>query len=102
MQIVLHHGKNIDLMYGQGNGSGYWNEPVDKRKMVVAIKSLSGAQTVMMEWIKRNGLGGGNLEMDCGNVIVNKRTIAQISYNGRVWVPHTPEEWQDKIELVIQ
>ena len=88
MKLTLHHVKNVDLMYGQGNGSGYWEPPVDKARMVVDVTSNEEAFAAMREWVKRNHLGCGNCARDCGTLKDNAgKVVARVSFNGRVWTP---------------
>jgi hypothetical protein len=97
MIIILHHVKNVDLMHGQGNGTGYWEPAIDKRRIVQEVSSLAEASAALTQWVARNGLGGGNLARDCGEVRDNGKVIARVSYNGRVW---EPGEWPTK-EIVL-
>jgi hypothetical protein len=85
MKITLHHVKNVDLMYGQGNGTGYWDYPADPSRMTVEIKTLKEASVIFSKWRDRNGLGCGNMAIDCGVIKDKGKKIATISYNGRVW-----------------
>lgn len=93
MTIKLHHVKNVDLMYGQGNGSGYWREPVDPASTKEAVHDLAQASSAMQQWVARNGLGCGNIARDCGEVRLGTKRIAYVGYNGRVWEDreHTKE-----------
>ena len=100
MKLLLYHAKNPDLMYGQGNGTGYWVEPIDPRKMVIEVADLSHARQALRDWVERNELGCGNMAADCGDVIVDGRIVARISFNGRVWAPYRNDEWQDWVELL--
>ena len=100
MKVLLHHAKNPDLTCGQGNGTGYWVEPIDPRNMLVEVDGLAEARQEMLDWVERNELGCGNMAMDCGEVIVEGRLVARVSYNGRIWAPYGHDEWQDAVELV--
>ena len=97
MRIRLEHVKNVDLICGQGDSSGYWCEPVDPEELYLFVESLRDASMILREWVTRNGLGGGNMARCCGEVTEDNRVIAKVSYNGRVW---TPEGWPDCTELV--
>lgn len=85
LKILLEHGQNVDLMYGQGNGTGYRSEPVDPPLLEVSVASLEEASKVLRAWVERNGLGGGNMTQRCGSVTDGSKPIAHISYNGRIW-----------------
>ena len=98
MKLTLWHCKNPDLMYGQGNGTGYRNEPTDPCRLTVEVDGFVQARQTMLAWIERNGLGGGNLRIGCGYVFVDGRIVARVSYNGRIWTPH--EDWLEQVELV--
>jgi hypothetical protein len=97
MRIILHHVRNVDLMHGQGNGSGYWQPPIDRARIVKEVESLAEASAALVAWVTRNGLGSGNLAGDCGDVVGNGKKIARVSYNGRVW---EPGDWPTK-EIVL-
>jgi hypothetical protein len=79
MKIKLIHAKNPDLAYG------YWEDPIDPRNMIAEVTSLKEASQVYRAWITKNRLGGGNVTMRSGQVTVNNKVIARVSYNGRVW-----------------
>lgn len=94
MKLTLHHVKNVDLMHGQGDGSGYWQPPIEPgKRRQIEVKSLADASAQYRAWIDRNGLGGGNMALHSGEVVENGRVIARISYNGRIW---EPGEWPTK------
>ena len=75
-------------MYGQGNGSGYWSDPVGPPRTVVECDTLKECSAALVAWRDRNGLGSGNMARDCGNVKRDGKVIARVSYNGRIWTPH--------------
>jgi hypothetical protein len=52
----------------------------------------------LTEAVKRNGLGGGNLDSGCGVVYDGRKPIARVGYNGRVW---TTEKWPDCKEILV-
>lgn len=84
MIVTLKHAKNPDI------AGGYWQEPVDPPKaQKVEVASLAEASQACRAYIERNGLGGGN--WTGGNVTDNGKTIARVSYNGRVWAPDGTE-----------
>ena len=87
MKLILEHGPNVDLMYGQGNGTGYRQPPRIPRRQMVDVADLAAASLVYRTWIDKAGLGSGNLTMASGNVLDGKKHVAHISYNGRVWTP---------------
>ena len=88
MKIILEHGQNVDLMWEQGNGSGYHEEPDDPEYLEVTVNDLKEASTVYRTWINSNGLGMGNITAESGKVMDKHECIARVSYNGRVWTPH--------------
>jgi len=82
--VTLTHCANCDI------GGGYWQPPVDPKNKLVCVSSLEEAQTVFEAWRDRNGLGGGNMARDCGDVRDGEqqgKVIARFSYNGRCWTP---------------
>lgn len=70
LTLKLRHCKNVDLMYGQGNGTGYWEQPSDPEEINVEVDSLLSAREAFNQWVARNGLGGGNMHRTCGNISV--------------------------------
>jgi hypothetical protein len=85
MKLTLKHCKNVDLMYGQGNGTGYWEYPCDPRTTTLEVATIADASKALREWVNRNGLGSGNMAKGCGKVTDGKRVVAFIGYNGRAW-----------------
>jgi len=82
--IVLAHGRNEDI--GHDERAGYWEVPVDPKRMVVGVASFAEASDVFRAWIERNGLGGGNMVRESGHIKdADGRVVAEVSYNGRVW-----------------
>lgn len=79
--LVLAHVANCDI------GGGYWETPVDPKKMVVGADTLVEARALFEAWVSRNGLGGGNMSsrLGTGNVREGRKVIARFSYNGRLW-----------------
>lgn len=79
MTVELAHGRNPDIQ-----GGGYWTLPLDSGKAhLVAVKDYSEASKVCMNFIERNGLGGGN--WSGGKIRKDGKMIAHVSFNGRVW-----------------
>ena len=87
MRLVLEHGTNVDLMHGQGNGTGYWQPPNCPKRQEVKVGDLAAAVLVYRAWISKTGLGSGNITRDSGTVRDGKKVVARVSYNGRVWTP---------------
>lgn len=84
MKLKLHHVKNVDLMYGQGTGTGYWDEPIDPPEQTIDVPDFKAARNAFQEWRDRNNLGGGNI----GNCVLsedNGTPIGDFSFNGRLW-----------------
>jgi len=85
--LVLEHKPNIDLTGSQQPGEipGYWQAPKDDgRPQVISVGSIEEAQEASRDYIKRNGLGGGNWT---GGAVADEtgRPVGKISYNGRYW-----------------
>lgn len=94
--LVLSHVRNCDIRSG-----GYWEEPTDPKKMVVGADTLVEARALFEAWRDRNGLGGGNMSRNCGDVREGRKVIARFSYNGRLWTPAefgTPEHKEINVE----
>jgi hypothetical protein len=87
MKMILEHGPNVDLMYGQGNGTGYWEPPRCPKRQEVVVSTLAEASVAFKAWIHHSGLGGGNITHESGTVYKDGQAIARVSYNGRVWTP---------------
>jgi hypothetical protein len=92
MKVKLSHARNPDI-------GGYWEEPIDPAKAKwVHVDTFKQASEVCRAFIARNFLGCGNWT---GGQIRNdaNRTIAYVSYNGRVWdeYPFTLESKEIKI-----
>ena len=85
MTLTLHHIKNGDITHDER--AGYWTPPIDSPRMTVEVSTLREASNALRAWVNRNGLGGGNLARDCGEVRDAGKVVACISYNGRVWQP---------------
>lgn len=49
------------------------------------VTTLNAASAACRRYISDNGLGGGNWAG--GNVTSDGKVVAQVSYNGRVWLP---------------
>lgn len=77
--VTLGHVPNPDLP------GGYWGHPVDSAgPHSVSVATLREASAACRAFIDRNGLGGGNWAG--GDVFDGeRRQVARISYNGRVW-----------------
>lgn len=84
LTLLLEHCKNPDIDDSQRRG--YWSPPISPRKMRVEVADLAEAQQKFNDWIKRNGLGAGNLTRHCGDVMDGKILVGQFSYNGKLWV----------------
>lgn len=77
--LVLEHVRNCDI------GGGYWETPVDPKRLVVGADSLVEAQEIFLAWTSRNGLGGGNMSRNAGDIRLGRKVIGSFSYNGRLW-----------------
>jgi len=76
--VLLKHSSNPDIK------GGYWEPPIDKKSKTVSVTSLKDASKACLDFIDRNGLGGGN--WTGGKVTDDKDNhVANISYNGRIW-----------------
>jgi hypothetical protein len=78
MQVRLSHAPNPDVR------GGYWERPKDKGRAVqLVVPTMEEAAKECRAYIERNGLGAGN--WTGGEISVDGRKIASVSYNGRVW-----------------
>ena len=82
LTVELGAAPNPDFAGEPDNPNGH----IRIREHLVHVHSLAEAARVCTQFIDRNGLGGGNwtggkVRDDAG------RTVAQVSYNGRVWPP---------------
>ena len=79
-RVTLSHGHNPDIE------GGYWENPKDSGQTVsLPVKTLDEARLVCRRYIEENGLGGGN--WTGGEIYCNRKLVARVSYNGRVWSP---------------
>ena len=85
MKLILEHGTNVDLMHGQGDGTGYWTPPRCPEHQEVDVPDLKSASVRFRMWIAETGLGGGNMTKESGKVFDGDQVVARVSYNGRVW-----------------
>lgn len=67
-------------------------------KTRVYVESLEAARDTFVKFIRENGLGSSDLCRNAGEVRVNGKRVASISYNGRMW---TPEKWPKCREIPI-
>ena len=81
MRLKLHHCPNPDI------AGGYYETPVDPAAMTIEVNSVADASREYRKWIERNGLGGGNLPAQSGNLHADgsNKPFACVSYNGNVW-----------------
>ena len=77
--MVLKHVPNIDINYR----GGYWQTVEDGKNIVIKADKLSTMRNEFVDWIKRNGLGSGNVPMI--DVYANDKQIGYFSYNARFW-----------------
>lgn len=75
--------------------SGYW----------VPVKDAREASEIARQYIDANDLGGGNWSGGSVRTAILKRTVAHVSYNGRVWEvnedkgdPAPARSWRDDAE----
>jgi len=81
MTVTLAHRPNPDI---RGAYKGYWEPPVDKGAATkVEVADIDEASRAGLEFIDRNGLGGGNWLPPAGAVHVEDKLIGTIAYNGR-------------------
>lgn len=83
--LMLSSVPNVDLMYGQGTGTGYWQGGIQAAPKTVKVASIAAASKRARAYIQSHGLGGGN--WTGGEIKKGNKTIARVSYNGRVWHP---------------
>ena len=79
MKLKLIHAPNPDIE------AGYWTPPQDKKSITLEVANCKKARLEWLDWINRNGLGGGNLTTHSGEILKNNKVIARLSYNGRLW-----------------
>ena len=77
LTVQLSHAGNPDCC-------GYHSEPIDSgKKHLVEVADYAQASRVCRAYIDRNELGGGN--WTGGAIRLGRKTVARVSYNGRVW-----------------
>ena len=84
--VNLSHEANPDIK------AGYWEPPKDAKKAKsVKCASLQECSDKCLEYIDRNGLGGGNWTGGAvffrkdGSALTGFVQVAKVSYNGRIW-----------------
>lgn len=60
---------------------------VDEGYQAVPVRTLQEASDVVGDYIRRTGMGGSSMGRKFGEVRLNGRLVARVSYNGRVWRP---------------
>jgi hypothetical protein len=76
--VELSHTANTDI------DTGYWTEQYRPESGSVEVSTLEAASAVCQQYIAALDLGSGN--WTGGKVTtLDGRTVATISYNGRVW-----------------
>jgi hypothetical protein len=63
----------------------------------VYCETLESARNEFQKFIHENGLGYSQLSRYAGNVRIDGKKVASISYNGRIW---TPEKWPKCKEIL--
>jgi hypothetical protein len=80
LTVKLSHRGNPDIDYR----GGYWQETQDSGKTIaVKVADFAEASAVCSDYIRRNGLGGGN--WTGGNIYQGRTKVGRVSFNGRVW-----------------
>lgn len=65
----------------------------------VPVKTGDEASFAWQRYRDRNGLGGSDMEAQCGDVVDEAgKLVARVSYNGRVWSP-SGELWQEAVHV---
>lgn len=95
MKIKLWHARNVDL----ADMGGYRQTPAAPKRQTVEVGSLRYASNALREWVRANGLGGGNMDKHAGEVFEGEKLVAIVSYNGRVWTPET--DWKARKEIEV-
>lgn len=85
LTLRLEHTPNPDIR------GGYWEAPIDEPREIVEVPSLADARRRFRDWIERNGLGGGNMTKNSGQVHDGETLVGRFSYNGRYWLPNGEE-----------
>lgn len=66
-------------------------------KQSIFVESLVAASDTFQKFIHANNLGSSGLQRYAGDVRVDGKKVAHISYNGRMW---TPEKWPKCREIL--
>lgn len=70
-------------------------------KQSVFCESLETARDEFNKFIRqqeRQGFGSSNLQRYAGDIRVDGKKVAHVSYNGRMW---TPEKWPNAKEIIL-
>lgn len=79
MKLILQHASNPDIH------GGYWDSPVDPKRMTKQVETLTEARHEFNAWVDRNRLGGGNLTRQAGHLFDGRTLLGRFSFNGRFW-----------------
>jgi hypothetical protein len=52
----------------------------------VPVNNWGEASVAFREWVSRNCYGASDLTRGAGDILLNGKKVANVSYNGRVWV----------------
>lgn len=85
VKVLSRKGLNV-ILHGVGNPDFQQYSDVAPRQ-VRPVKNLLEASAVCREYIAEHELGGGNWGRESGLVLRDGVPYAQVSWNGRVWLP---------------
>jgi hypothetical protein len=67
----------------------------------IFVSDAAQAVAIWNKWRDSNRFGGSDLKRDSGNLVDDKgKTIAKISYNGKIWDYKGEKNWTDKAILL--
>jgi len=82
-ELIIKHCSNPDLYQHKLKG-GYWSEMTRPNNVKhERVTTFAQASKICRKFIEKYDLGGGNW-ID-GEIYRNKKKVATVSYNGRVW-----------------
>jgi len=55
------------------------------KRVIMCVRDIEHAAEAFCRWRDRANLGSSDLGMGCGNVRINGKLVAHVSYNGRIW-----------------
>ena len=84
LEVLVKDVPNVDLMWGQGTGTGYWEGAIPGKSggSWHPVRSFGEAAALVRQDSERRGLGAGNQPYDRGFIRVRKtaRILARAAY----------------------